>query len=81
MPKTFNFYHAKSKAENSVLLKGGVIMQILKWLRDRALEPSTWAAGAVACIGVAFIVNSFWVAVAGLVAAAGAFVLRERGII
>lgn len=56
-------------------------MQILKWLRDRALEPSTWAAVAVGCIGVAFILNSFWVAIGGLVVAGGAFLLREKGLI
>ena len=56
-------------------------MNIFKWICDRAIEPSTWAAGAVACVAVAFLVDNFWVAVAGLVAAAGAVVLRERGII
>jgi len=53
-------------------------MQIVKWLRDRALEPSTWAAVAVACIGVAFIFNNFWIAIAGLVVAGGGFLLREK---
>jgi|TARA_R110000787_G_scaffold25275_2_gene71080 hypothetical protein len=78
LPKTFHFYHAQHKAKNSALLKGDVIMQIVKWLRDRALEPSTWAAVAVACIGVAFIFNNFWIAIAGLVVAGGGFLLREK---
>ena len=77
MPKTFNFYDDDDDANH----KGVVIMQIVKWLRDRALEPSTWAAGAIACIGVAFILNNFWIAIAGLVVAAGAFLLREKGLI
>ena len=76
MPKTFNFYD-----DDDANTKGVVIMQIVKWLRDRALEPSTWAAGAIACIGVAFILNNFWIAIAGLVVAAGAFLLREKGLI
>jgi len=56
-------------------------MRIFNWIKDRAIEPSTWAAGAVACVAVAFLVNNFWVAVAGLVASAGAVILREKGII
>jgi hypothetical protein len=56
-------------------------MKIFNWIKDRATEPSTWAAAAVACVAVAFLVDNFWVAVAGLVVAGGAVVLRERGII
>lgn len=56
-------------------------MQIIKWVKDRVMEPSTWAAGAVACIAVAFILDQFWIAVAALVGSAIAMVLRERGVI
>jgi len=56
-------------------------MNIFKWICDRAIEPSTWAAGAVACVAVAFMIDQFWIAVAALVGAAIAMVLRERGII
>jgi hypothetical protein len=56
-------------------------MQILKWIRNRVVEPSTWAAAAVACVAVAFMIDQFWIAVGALVGAAIAMVLRERGII
>ena len=35
-------------------------MQIFNWIKDRAIEPSTWAAAAVACVAVAFLVDYFW---------------------
>jgi len=56
-------------------------MQIFNWIKHRAVEPSTWAAAAVACMAVAFMIDQFWIAVAALVGAAIAMVLRERGII
>jgi len=56
-------------------------MQIINWIKDRAMEPSTWAAAAVACIAVAYILDQFWIAIAALVGSAIAMVLRERGII
>ena len=56
-------------------------MNILKWIRDRASEPSTWAAAAVACVAVAFMIDQFYIAIGALVGAAIAMVLRERGII
>ena len=56
-------------------------MPIINWFKDRVMEPSTWAAGAVACIAVAFILDQFWIAVAALVGSAIAMVLRERGLI
>ena len=53
----------------------------LKWIRHRAIEPSTWAAAAVACVAVAFLIDQFWVAVAALVLCSGAIVMRERGLL
>ena len=57
------------------------MMSVVNWIKDRVMEPSTWAAGAVACIAVAFILDQFWIAVAALVGSAIAMVLRERGLI
>ena len=56
-------------------------MRVLKWTTDRLMEPSTWAAVAVACVAIAFMIDQFWIAVAALVGAAIAMVLCERGII
>lgn len=56
-------------------------MSIFKWIRSRAVEPSTWAAAAVACMAVAFMIDQFWVAVASLILCSAAIVMRERGII
>ena len=43
--------------------------------------PSTWAAGAAACIGVAIIVDNIWVAIAGIAVAGIAMILHEKGVI
>ena len=56
-------------------------MNILKWIRDRAIEPSSWAAAGVACVAVGFLIDQFWVAVAALVLCSGAIVMRERGLL
>lgn len=56
-------------------------MKIFKWICARAIEPSTWAAGAILCVAVAFLVDNFWIAVAGMIVAGGAVFLRERGVI
>lgn len=57
------------------------MMSVVNWIKDRVMEPSTWAAGAVACIAIAFILDQFWIAVAGLAGSAIAMVLRERGVL
>ena len=54
---------------------------MMKWITDRLMEPSSWAAIAVAIIGVAVLLDEFWVAVGGIVLAAIPIVLRERGLI
>ena len=56
-------------------------MQIINWIKDRSIEPSTWAAAAAAIVGVAVLVDNFWIAVAGIAVAAISIVLRERGLI
>jgi|TARA_R100001244_G_scaffold37426_1_gene34074 hypothetical protein len=54
---------------------------IIKWIIHRIMEPSSWAAIAVACIGVAVLLDEFWVAVGGIALAAIPIVLKERGLI
>lgn len=54
---------------------------IKKWMLHRMMEPSTWAAIAVACIGVAILLDEFWVAVGGVCLCAIPLVLKERGLI
>ena len=56
-------------------------MQIINWIKDRSIEPSTLAAAAAAIVGVAVLVDNFWIAVAGIAVAAISIVLRERGLI
>ena len=47
----------------------------MNWIIDRAKEPSTWAGLAVGCI----ITGIGWIALIGCVGAAGAFLLKEKG--
>ena len=54
---------------------------ILKWITNRSIEPSSWAAAAAAIVGVSVLIDNFWVAVAGIAVAAVSIVLRERGLI
>mgnify|MGYP003628505224 FL=1 len=56
-------------------------MDIAKWMTNRVSEPSTWAAMAAVCIGVAILVDNFWVAVGGIAVAGVAMLLRENGVI
>ena len=56
-------------------------MDMIKWATNRISEPSTWAAGAAACIGVAILVDNIWVAIAGIAVAAIAMILHEKGVI
>lgn len=57
-------------------------MLIIKWITDRSIEPSSWAAAAAAIVGAAVLVeNGFWIAVAGIAVAGVSIVLRERGLI
>jgi hypothetical protein len=54
---------------------------ILKFITDRSIEPSSWAAAAAAIVGVSVLIDNFWIAVAGIAVAAVSIVLRERGLI
>ena len=53
----------------------------MKWITNRMMEPSSWAAIAVICIGAAVLLDNFWVAVGGVCMSAIPLVLKERGII
>jgi len=48
------------------------------WFVSRLHEPSTYAGFAVAAVGVAVVIGDASVAIAGIVIAVLAFVLRER---
>jgi hypothetical protein len=54
---------------------------IIKWITDRSIEPSSWAAAAAAIVGAAVLADNFWIACAGIAVAVIAIVLRERGLI
>jgi hypothetical protein len=54
---------------------------MLKFVTDRSIEPSSWAAAAAAIVGVSVLIDNFWIAVAGIAVAAVSIVLRERGLI
>jgi len=53
---------------------------MIKWITDRSIEPSSWAAIAAAIVGVSVLVDNFWIAIAGIAVAAVSVVLRERGL-
>ena len=54
---------------------------IVKWIADRSIEPSSWAAGAAALVGVSILVDNSYITCAGIAVAAISIVLRERGLI
>ena len=54
---------------------------MLKFITDRSIEPSRWAAGAAALVGVSVLVGNSYIACAGIAVAAISIVLRERGLI
>ena len=56
-------------------------MNVLKWITNRSIEPSSWAAAATIVVGVSVLIDNFWIAVAGIAVAAVSIVLRERGLI
>ncbi len=53
--------------------------RVLKWVSDRILEPSSWAAVAAALIGLSLALTTNWMMWAGIVAAVGAVILKEKG--
>ena len=54
---------------------------MLKFITDRSIEPSSWAAAAGIVVGVSVLIDNIWIAVAGIAVAAVSIVLRERGLI
>jgi len=55
---------------------------MLKFITDRSIEPSSWAAAAAIVVGVSVLIdNNFWIAVAGIAVGAISIFLRERGLI
>ena len=55
---------------------------ILKFITDRSIEPSSWAAAGAIVIGVSVLVDSFWwISLIGIAVAGMAILIRERGLI
>ena len=50
----------------------------MTYITDRILEPSTWAAVAVALLGVSVFLAMPWLMIVAAIAAAGAVFLREK---
>jgi hypothetical protein len=53
----------------------------MKWIMSRMTEPSSWAAGGVAVIGVGVVIDQPALVFAAIVAAVVAFILKEKGIL
>ena len=50
----------------------------MKYITDRVMEPSSWAALAAVLLGVSVFVEMPWLMIVAAIAAAGALFLRER---
>ena len=50
----------------------------MKYITDRIMEPSSWAALAAVLLGVSVFVEMPWLMIVAAIAAAGALFLRER---
>jgi hypothetical protein len=53
----------------------------MDWIRNRLLEPSSYAAIATIMIGISVIVDSGFIAILGTLTAIAGVVLKEKGII
>jgi Ca2+/Na+ antiporter len=56
----------------------------MEWIRRRMKEPSSWAAGGVAVIGIGVMVGQpmiYFLVLIAIAAAVIAFVLEEKGIL
>ena len=60
-------------------MKDNIVGKAWGWVSGRAMEPSSWAAAAAVLIGLSFLLSLSWMMWAGIVAAIGALVLKERG--
>ena len=49
----------------------------MKYITDRVMEPSSWAALAAVLLGVSVFVEMPWLMIVAAIAAAGALFLRE----
>ena len=55
---------------------------IIKFITDRSIEPSSWAAAGAIVIGVSVLVDSFWwISLIGIAVAGVAILIRERPLI
>ena len=55
---------------------------ILKWITNRSIEPSSWAAAGTIVIGVSVLIDSFWwISLIGIAVAGVAILIRERPLI
>jgi hypothetical protein len=50
----------------------------MKYITDRVMEPSSWAALAAVILGVSVFVEMPWLMIVAAIAAAGALFLREQ---
>tara|TARA_R110000744_G_scaffold43010_1_gene96589 strand:- start:41 stop:202 length:162 start_codon:yes stop_codon:yes gene_type:complete len=53
----------------------------MKWIMDRMVEPSSYAAAGGAIVGIGVLVSQPIVILVGVVGGAVGFVLKEKGII
>ena len=53
----------------------------MEWITSRIKEPSSWAAAGVAVIGIGVIIDQPILVVIAVVAAAVAFMLKEKGVL
>lgn len=56
-------------------------MDIMKWVKERVSEPSSYAAVGVAVMGVGMIFNIQILIYVGIVGGVLGFLLKERGVI
>jgi len=56
-------------------------MALVKWIKDRICEPSSYAAVGVAVMGVGMILEQPILIHIGVVGGAIGFVLKEKGIL
>jgi hypothetical protein len=54
---------------------------MMKWIKDRVSEPSSYAAVGVVVMGVGIIINQPILILIGIVGGVIGFVLKEKGVI
>jgi len=53
----------------------------MEWLKQRFMEPSSYAAVGAAVMGIGIIINVPLLALAGIIGGIAGFILKEKGII